>query len=147
MANALIDGDLPPRWALYREATAAGGRQILRIGQRHIRIEDIRGLTGDEAREKPVAGLFIGSILFLISATIIAFMVLDAGWRPRYLIASTFLGALSVAGFIEVWKIRPQHFFEIKILTDSQGVVTFASTDQREVDGFLAALNSARAAA
>lgn len=143
VANALIDGDLPPRWGIERATSSSGGRGFLRIGQRRIALEEIEVIQPDEARERPIAGLLLGAIGFLVSAAIIAYLVLDQGWRQRYLIASSFLAFLAIAGLAEIFKAKPQSFFQIKIHTRTQGVVTFASADAREVEAFLAALAAA----
>ncbi|MEQ1671375.1 MAG: DUF6232 family protein [Hyphomicrobium sp.] len=140
MANAMIDGDLPPRWGLKQ---VAPDQRILWIGSKRIALDDIQTITAEEVRERPVQGLLAGAAIFLIVAMFLAFIVFENGWRDRFLLGTVFLSGLGLAGLFETTKIRTQRFFEVKIATGSQGLVTFASANIREVEALLAALAGA----
>jgi Family of unknown function (DUF6232) len=142
MSNALIDRGLPPRWGLQIEAGARDGR-VLWFGSKRIALADIQTVTAEEVRERPVAGLLLGANAFLIVAMIFAFAVFEFGWRDRFLLGTLFLAFLGTAGLWEMTKIGKQSFYEIKIGTGSQGLVTFATTDISEVEAFLGALAGA----
>lgn len=144
MADESDYKDLPPRWAVYSEPRASGGRQMLRIGQRHFALDDIQSFSGDEVRERQVGGLITGACIFMVAAMVLAFGVFENGWRPRFLLGTLFLGFLGTAGLLEASKIKKQRFFEIKFIIRNAGVVTFASADAQEVSAFLAELRGAQ---
>lgn len=136
MANAKMTGSLS-RWGLVQDGE---GQRILWFGSKRIALDDIQSITAEEVRERPVQGLLIGASVFLLVAMMLAFVVFENGWRERFLLGTVFLGLLGFAGVFETTKISAQRFFQVKIGTGSQGIVTFASANPSEVDELLGSL-------
>ena len=146
MTNALIDGDLPPRWGIQKEP-GTDGRRVLWFGPHRIALHDIQSVSDSALTERPVDGLQLGAMAFLVIACLLAFVVYEYEWRDRYLLGTVFLGILGWVGVFEVRNIKPQSFFQISLDTAKQGTVVFASANRAEVDALLAALVSAGVAA
>ena len=140
MASGTATNGMAPRWSLQLERGPGGERKMLWFGAHRIALSDILTLKADEIRERPVAGLIMGAIVFLLVSLILAFGVFEIGWRERFLLGTVFLAILGVAGLYDSTTIKAQRFFEVKIVTGTRGEVTFASADVGEVEAFLAAL-------
>jgi Family of unknown function (DUF6232) len=141
MGKAMIDGALPPRWGVKQPV--AGSSRVLWFGQKSIALDDIQSIEAGEVRERPVAGLVMGAIVFVLVAMILAFGVFEMEWRERFLLGTAFLAFLGLAGLYDSTTIKAQRFFEVRIATGGQGVVTFASADATEVHALLGALAAA----
>ncbi|MEQ1653811.1 MAG: DUF6232 family protein [Hyphomicrobium sp.] len=140
MANAMIDGNLPPRWGVAQDSD---GQRMLWFGSKRIAFDDIKSIRAEEVRERPVQGLLIGATVFLLVAMILAFGVFELGWLERFLVGTLFLVLLGLAGLFETTKVSTQRFFQVKIGTGRQGIVTFASANPSEVDELLSTLAGA----
>jgi hypothetical protein len=143
MGKAMIDGALPPRWGLRHEQATGASRRVLWFGTMRIALDDITSIAAGEVCEKPIAGLVMGACVFMLVSMILAFGVFEFDWRERFLLGTLFLAFLGVAGLYDSTTIKAQRYFEVKIATWSQGVVTFASADVTEVQALLGALAGA----
>ena len=143
MGQKITTAGLPPRWGLQHEPGPKGQGRVLWFGPKRIALDDIQSIDAGEVRERPVAGLLMGASMFLVVAMCLAFGVYEVGWRERFLLGTVFLSLLGLAGLYDSSTIKTQRFFEVKIATGSQGVVTFASADAAEVDALLGALAGA----
>jgi hypothetical protein len=143
VGQTIVNGGVPPRWGLQQEQNAQLTRRVLWFGQRRIALDDIQSVNAEEVCERPVAGLVLGALMFVLISVIFMLAVFEFDWRQRYLLGATFLGFLGVAGFYDSTTIKAQRYFEVEIATGSQGVVTFASADLDEVQALLGALAGA----
>jgi Family of unknown function (DUF6232) len=143
MGKTIVTGGLPPRWGLQQEQSPQVSRRVLWFGRQRIALDDIQSIHAEEVRERPVAGLVMGACMFVLVSLLLMFAVFEFDWRQRYLLGATFLGFLGAAGFYDSTTIKAQRYFEVKIATGSQGVVTFASADANEVQALLGALAGA----
>ena len=143
MAKKIANDALPPRWGLQHEQAAGTSRRVLWFGRWRIALNDITSITAEEVREKPVAGLIMAACVFIVVAMILAFGVFEMEWRERFLLGTAFLAFLGIAGLYDGSTIQAQRFFEVRIATGAQGIVTFASADAAEVEALLGALAAA----
>ena len=143
MGKTIVTGGLPPRWGLQQEQNAHLTRRVLWFGARRIALDDIQSIRAEEMRERPVAGLVMGACMFVLISLIFMLAVFEFDWGQRYLLGATFLAFLGSASFYDSMTIKAQPYFEVKIATGSQGVVTFASADANEVQALLGALAGA----
>ena len=129
----------PPMWAIER----AGGDsrdEVLHFGRHSIAIADIAGIAPEETRDRFTDGLLLAAMIFFVVAGALAFGVFDGGIRPRFLLATVFLGFLGFMGISELRKVSAQSFFQVRLDLKDAPPVVFASADRAEVDGLLAAL-------
>ncbi len=143
VGRTIADRGMRQRWGLQHEQGQGASRRILWFGPQRIALDEIQSIAAEEVREKPVAGLVIGASLFIVAAMVLAFGVFELEWRERFLLGTGFLALLGFAGLYDGSTIKAQRFFEVKISTNGQGVVTFASADPGEVEALLSALAAA----
>jgi hypothetical protein len=143
VGKTIVTGGLPPRWGLQLEQSSQASRRVLWFGARRIALDDIHSVAAEEVRERHVAGLVMGACIFGLVSVIFAFGVFEYEWRERFLLGTCFLAFLGLAGLYDSTTIKTQRYFEVKIATGSQGVVTFASADANEVEALLGALAGA----
>ena len=105
MQSALLDPLRPAMWDITPAPNAEGGA-VVRLGQRHIRIADIESVALAEIRDRNVQGLLLGAMAFEVLATLFAYLVIDSGWRARFLLGTTFLSFLGCVGFIEMMALK-----------------------------------------
>lgn len=130
---AFASQDLPCRYGVSDART----ERVLWFGMHRIAVADILSVEADAICDRPISGLLIAASAFIAVAAVFAFLVLDNGWRDRYLIATALLVVLGAAGFREVFKAKAQHFYSVRIATRSSGQVAFSSADESETRDFL----------
>jgi Family of unknown function (DUF6232) len=143
VGKTIVNGGKPPRWGLQQEQSAQMTRRVLWFGAKRIALDDIQSINAEEVRERPVAGVVTGACIFVLCSVVFAFGVFEYEWRERFLLGTLFLAFLGMAGFYDSTTLKAQRYFEVKIATGSQGVVTFASADASEVQALLGALAGA----
>lgn len=140
MATAILDEARPPMWGIERVGREAE-REFLRFGRHRIALADIASVSGDEEKTRPIDGLLIGATIFMCVATILAFSVFEGGWRMRFLLGAGFLAFLGLIGLSELFKIKSQSLFRLRIMLRNGETVTFASTDRDDVHRLMARIS------
>ena len=115
-------------------APAAKGGAVVRLGKRHVRIADIDSVALEEIRDDHTQGIVLGAIAFMCFATFISYLVIDAGWRPRFLLGSGFLSFLGCVSFIEMRTLKTLHLFEMLVTLKSGEKIVFTSMDRADIE-------------
>lgn len=137
METSTIRNAPPEMWSIER----AGGhppREFLHFGRNRVALADIKSVSGEEEKSRPIDGLLISATVFLALATIFAFGVLEDQWLPRFLLGAGFMAFLGLIGIIEVARVKPQRLFRVRIGLNDGRAVTFASTNLDDVQRLMA---------
>ena len=115
---------------------------VLRIGARRLRLADVGSfeLSAHEERDF-MASLFNYSV-YLVVAAIFLILVVHAGWRERFLLATIFFAIVGFTSLVDVRKANPIRLYRLR-LRAAGGPVDFTSANPAEVDDLAAALRRA----
>ncbi len=112
----------------------------LRIGSRRILLNDIESMALESVTERDCKGLAVIGALFGSGAVLFILLITVFDWRTRFLIGTTFLGALALASFVEAWTANRISLHRLHIRLRSGETAIFASADAAEIAGLLAAV-------
>ena len=146
MGKALLEAARPRMWDI-EPGLKGQGSETVRLGQRHIRLAEIESVALEEIRDRYIQGLVLGGMAFAIFSTFLAYLVFDAGWRPRFLLGSTFLAFLACIGLAELYTLKRLSLFELHIGLKSGELVTFTSSDRADIEALALRLMAGRARA
>lgn len=134
---AAVSVDVSRRYGVSDGDRSGSPARCVWFGKHRIAVADIISVDADEARNRPVSGLLLTAFAFVVSASIFAFLILESGWRDRYLIAVALLLLLGLSALREVLHMKVQRFFNVRFATRSSGQITFASAEEDEVRDFI----------
>ncbi len=130
-------------WQIERGPTGQG-EEAVRFGRHRIVLSDVAGVSLEEVRDRNIQGLILGSAAFVICATVLAYFVYETGAMTRFLIGSTFLAGLGMAGLAETIVLKSVSLFEMTITLASGERVKFTSTDRADIQALALRLMSGR---
>ena len=133
MQNALLDSAKHAMWDIT-PAPATQGGAVVRLGKRHIRIADIESVALEEIRDRNTQGVVLGAVAFMCFATLFAYLTIDAGWRPRFLLGTGFLSFLGCVAFVEMTTLKTLSLFEMLVTLKSGEKIVFTSTDRADIE-------------
>jgi hypothetical protein len=122
---------------------SGGADAILRIGQQRLRVADIRGLSIVAHSERDFLGNLLNYSAYLIVAGIFMILVVQAGWRERFLLSTLFFAIVGFTSLIDIGLATRIKLYRLRIATVDGGAVDFVSADAGEVDRLAAALQRA----
>ncbi len=143
MGKAILAATRPPMWQIERGPTGQG-EEAVRFGRHRIVLSDIAGVSLEEIRDRNIQGLILGSAAFVICATILAYFVYETGAMTRFLIGSTFLAGLGMAGLAETVVLKSVSLYEMIITLSSGERIKFTSTDRADIQALALRLMSGR---
>ncbi len=143
MGKAILAASRPPMWQIERGPTGQG-EEAVRFGRHRIVLSDVAGVSLEEVRDRNIQGLILGSAAFVICATVLAYFVYETGAMTRFLIGSTFLAGLGMAGLAETIVLKSVSLFEMTITLASGERVKFTSTDRADIQALALRLMSGR---
>ncbi len=143
MGKAILAAARPPMWQIERGPTGQG-EEAVRFGRHRIVLSDVAGVSLEEIRDRNIRGLILGSAAFVICATILAYFVYETGAMTRFLIGSTFLAGLGMAGLAETVVLKSVSLFEMTITLVSGERIKFTSTDRGDIQALALRLMSGR---
>ena len=133
MQNAMLDPLRPAMWDITPAPVSKGG-PVVRLGQRHVRIADIESVSLAETRDRNLEGLMLGAIAFEVAATLFAYLVIDSGWRTRFLLGTTFLSFLGCVGIYELTTLKTLSLYEMFVTLKSGETFVFTSADRADIE-------------
>ena len=143
MGKAILAAPRPPMWTIDRGPTGQG-EEAVRFGRHRMVLSEVTGVSLEEIRDRNIRGLMLGSAAFVICATILTYLVYETGAMTRFLIGSTFLAALGMAGFAETAVLKSVSLYEMTITLVSGERVKFTSTDRADIQTLALRLMSGR---
>jgi Family of unknown function (DUF6232) len=120
-----------------------GADGTLRIGRQRLPLGSIRGVSMSAAQEKDFLGSLLNYSAYLIVAAIFMVLVVQAGWRERFLLATVFFAIVGLTSMIDIVLATRVKLYRLQIATASGAIVDFVSADAAEVDRLAAALKRA----
>ena len=143
MGKAILAAARPPMWQIEPGPTGQG-EEAVRFGRHRIVLSNVAGVSLEEVRDRNIQGLILGSAAFVICATVLAYFVYETGAMTRFLIGSTFLAGLGMAGLAETIVLKSVSLFEMTITLASGERVKFTSTDRADIQALALRLMSGR---
>ena len=143
MGKAILAASRPPMWKIERASSVQGG-EVVHFGKHRIVLAEIAGVSLEEIRDRNIQGLILGSAAFVICATILAYFVYETGAMTRFLIGSSFLAALGLAGLAETLVLKSVSLYEMPITLASGERIKFTSTDRADIQALALRLMSGR---
>ncbi len=126
-------------WAItYANAGRSDG--ILRVGQQRLALTDIRSISRDASQEKDFLGCLLNYSVYLIVAAIFMVLVVQAGWRERFLLATIFFAIVGMTSLIDIGLASRIRLYRLTIQTHDGRTVDFTTADAAEADRLTAAL-------
>ena len=120
-----------------------GADAMLRIGQQRLRVADIRGVSIVANSERDFSPSLLNYSAYLTVAAIFMILVVQAGWRERFLLATLFFAIVGFTSLIDIGLATRIKLYRLRIATADGGAVDFVSADAAEVDRLAAALRRA----
>lgn len=116
---------------------------VLRIGARQLPLAEIRGFEiGVEDARDYQASLLNYSIYSMLAAVFLV-LVVQAGWRERFLIATCFFALIAVSGLIDIGQANRIRLFRLRMRLVGGGTLDFVSAEAWEVEALAATLRQA----
>ena len=120
----------------------SGGSPSLRIGQRRVQVANIQGISRVATQERDFLGSLLNYSAYLIVAGIFLVLVVQAGWRERFLLATIFFAVVGVTSLIDMGLSNRIRLYRLSITTRDGQILEFTTANASEADRLLAALNS-----
>lgn len=141
MTKSLAFEARPRSWSIVTDQNRDGGLPAgLQIGSKRILLNDIESMALETVTERDFKGLTVIGALFGSGAVLFVLLITVFDWRTRFLIGSTFLGALALASFAEAWRANRITLHRLHIRIKSGQIVVFASADATEIADLTSAL-------
>lgn len=126
-------------WAItYPAAGRSGGE--LRIGKQSIALSDLRSISRDATQEKDFLGCLLNYSAYLIVAGIFLVLVVQAGWRERFLLGTVFFAIVGFTSLIDIGLASRIRLYRLSIETADGRIIDFTTADAAEADQLTAAL-------
>ena len=115
---------------------------VVRIGHRRLRLADVNSFELSAHEERDFLPSLFNYSVYLIVAAIFLILVVHAGWRERFLLATIFFAIVGFTSLVDVVRANPIRLYRLR-LAATAGPVDFTSADAAEVDDLAAALRQA----
>lgn len=143
MTKSLAFEVRPRSWSIETDHDRDGRpAPELRIGSRRILLNDIESMALESVTERDCKGLAVIGALFGSGAVLFILLITVFDWRTRFLIGTTFLGALALASFVEAWTANRISLHRLHIRLRSGETAIFASADAAEIADLTSALQT-----
>ncbi len=143
MGKAILSAARPPMWRIERVPPVQGG-EVAHFGKHRVVLADVAGVSLEEVRDRNIQGLILAGASFAICATILAYAVYEMGAMTRFLIGSTFLAGLGMAGLAETVELKSVSLYVMTITLTSGERIKFTSTDRADIQALALRLMNGR---
>ena len=120
----------------------SGGSPSLRIGHRRVQVTNIQGISRVATQERDFLGSLLNYSAYLIIAAIFMVLVVQAGWRERFLLATIFFAIVGATSLIDIGLSNRIRLYRLSITTRDGKILEFTTANASEADQLLATLNS-----
>ncbi len=124
------------------DITGTGG-DVLRVGSRRLLLADVRSFQMSAHQERDVLASMLNYSAYLVVAAIFMVLVVQAGWRERFLLATIFFAVVGLTSLIDIGRATSIRLYRLSIVTNDGGNIDFVSPDPAQVDGLARALRRA----
>ena len=122
---------------------AGRGTATLRIGHQRVALADVREISRDATRERDFLGCLLNYSAYLIVAAIFMILVVQAGWRERFLLATVFFAIVGTTSLIDIGLSTRIQLYRLTIATGDGQTIDFITAEAAEADRLTEALTAA----
>ena len=119
------------------------GTATLRIGHQRVALADVREISPDATRERDFLGSLFNYSAYLIVAAIFMVLVVQGGWRERFLLATVFFAIVGATSLIDIGLSTRIQLYRLTIATGDGQTIDFTTADAAEADRLTATLTAA----
>lgn len=105
-----------------------GEGATLRLGDKHIRLADVRAVERSDHSERDYQGVLVMGCVFTAAAALLMIGVLDYGMRERFLLGSAIFFVLGLTSLYEAATSTTLRFVRLRIATTG-GETLFTTAD------------------
>ncbi len=120
---------------------------MLHVGIVAIRLDDVATYRAVGLSEKDLSTAFATIALFSGVAAVMTFLVVEIGWRVKFMLEGVLFGGIAICAVAELFSARRNTLFTFTLTCDSGTVYRFVTASRAEADAVKAALDAAGAAA
>jgi Family of unknown function (DUF6232) len=126
-------------WTITYPATGRSGG-VLRIGKQTVPLSDLRSVSLRATQEKDFLGSLLNYSAYLIVAAVFMVLVVQAGWRERFLLATIFFAIVGFTSLVDIGLASRIRLYRLSIETADGRTIDFTTADAAEADRLTAAL-------
>ena len=116
---------------------------ILHVGTAALALGDIASYRALGLSEKDLSTAFATIAIFSGVAAIMIFLVVEIGWRAKFLLEGALFGGLAVCAGAELFSARRNTLFTFELTCADDSRYSFATADRPEAEALKAALDAA----
>lgn len=128
-------------WDITTDPSLVGGKS-LRIGHQRVALENIRNISRAASQERDFLGSLLNYSAYLIVAGIFLVLVVQGGWRDRFLLAMIFFAIVGFTSLIDIGLSNRIRLYQLTITTRDGKIIAFTTANAAEADQLLSALHS-----
>jgi hypothetical protein len=118
----------PRMWDIITDPQS--GMPLLRLGDRHVELSNIVEIEHTDLVERDFKGLLVMGAAFMSACSMFLFLVVDFGWRERFMLGAVVTGMLGVMSLYEAATASRIRCVELRISTrDGDDIFTTADHD------------------
>jgi hypothetical protein len=121
------------------------GAEVLHIGTVAVPLADIARYRGVGLSEKDLSTAFATIAIFSGVAALMTFLVVEVGWRTKFLLEGVLFGGIAVCAFAELFSARRSTMFTFELTCDDGSQHMFSTAKRAEAEALKAALDAAGA--
>lgn len=126
-------------WAItYPSDDRSNG--VLRVGQQRLALTDVRSISRCASQERDFLGSLLNYSVYLSVAAIFLVLVVQAGWRERFLLGTVFFAIVGVTSLIDIGLASRLRLYRLTIEMIDGRMIEFTTADAAEADRLTAAL-------
>jgi hypothetical protein len=118
---------------------------VLHIGAVAVPLQAVVRYRGVGLSEKDLSTAFATIAIFSGVAAIMTFLVVEVGWRTKFLLEGVLFGSIAVCAFAELFSARRSTMFSFALTCQDGSQHTFSTADKAEAEALKAALDAAGA--
>jgi hypothetical protein len=118
---------------------------VLHIGAISVPLASVTGYRGVGLSEKDLSTAFATIAIFSGVAAVMTFLVVEVGWRTKFLLEGVLFGGIAVCAFAELFSARRSTMFTFDLTCDDGVRHTFSTASRAEAEALKAALDAAGA--
>ncbi len=122
---------------------AGAAEPTLRIGRQELSLREICGISPSAHQERDFHASLLNYSAYLIVAAIFLVLVVQAGWRERFLLVTVFFAAIGFTSLVDIGRASRIRLYRLTITKSDGSQVQFTSADPAEVDRLADALRRA----
>ena len=121
------------------QLTSAGGG-TLRIGHQYVALRDIRGQAMSAHEERDFMASLFNYSVYLVVAAVFLVLVVQGGWRERFLLATIFFAVVGATSLFDVCQAHRIRLYKLTLKLADGRTLDYTSGEPGEINALSAAL-------